>query len=462
MAAIGGLRQVLQQRSTWRTEMLPGDFDMAGALADAQRALLHAAADSQELVRVEAAGPLGLFATPEAAQALVDLALGDASDAVQEVAAGALANSSLPHISRLLASALEHSDQRRRARAVAVLGISGGPGAGRLLMEALRDPAPEVRTSALSTLSRSQVAVPLDNLVSELRNADSQVRAAMAARLGRERAPESVQALAQALGDPEEDVRVSAVGALAGMGRLARKHEGAITARLTDPGSRVREAAASTLKTLREAWMEAPETAQLLRRGPLSAEAAASLLEMAVGGDMGSLLRSLDDPEAAQSVVTYLANAGRGKLNPLLSALRQTDERDQARILPALSEALRKTGSAEDYLAELKALDPGVRLMAVEVAGLLGTPDAVTALVEALARDPLPEVRSRAASMLAGAPGDAVRAALLRAQEEDPNEVVRLVAARALGRARPAPEGVTLSSPAEETPSLDSVQGSAR
>jgi HEAT repeat protein len=116
-------------------------------------------------------------------------------------------------------------------------------------------------------------------------------------------------------------------------------------------------------------------------------------------------------------------------------------------------------GSADGYLAELKALDSGVRLMAVELAGLLATPEAVSALLDVLERDPLAEVRSRAASMLAGMPGEAVHAALVRTQEEDPNEVVRLVAARVLGRARTALENAPPITPAEETPSLDSVQG---
>jgi HEAT repeat protein len=128
-------------------------------------------------------------------------------------------------------------------------------------------------------------------------------------------------------------------------------------------------------------------------------------------------------------------------------------------MLPSLSQALRGIGDADGYLAELKALDSGVRLMAVELAGLLATPAAVAALLDVLERDPLAEVRSRAASMLAGMPGDAVHTALLRTQEEDPNEVVRLVAARALGRTRATAESETPLIPAEETSDLDSVQG---
>jgi hypothetical protein len=78
--------------------------------------------------------------------------------------------------------------------------------------------------------------------------------------------------------------------------------------------------------------------------------------------------------------------------------------------------------------------------MAVEMAGLLATPDAISGLVEVLRRDPLPEVRSRAASVLGEASGAAVEAALLRSQEEDPNQVVKLVASHALNRVRGLPQ----------------------
>ena len=462
MSAISGLRQVLQQRSTWRTELLPGAFDMGAAMADAQRALLHAAADAQELVRTEAAGALGTFTASETAEALVNLALADESQSVRETATGALAQAPIPHVGRLLAAALEDAGEQRRARAVAVLAVSGGPGTGRFIIEALHDPSASVRAAALAALARSQASAPAESLIAELRNPDARIRATVAARLGRERSPECVEALAHALGDPEEEVRVNAINALGNTGRLARRHEGAMTARITDPSPRVREAAAAALRTLREAWAEGPEAMQIFRQGPLSPEAAANLVEAAVGGDMSPFLRAIEEAAAAQSLVAYLAGAGRGRLNPLLLALRHADERDQAKALPALSQALRKAGNAGEYLAELKALDSGARLMAVEVAGLLGTPEATTGLLEALARDPLPEVRSRAASVLASAPGDEVRAALARAQEDDPNEVVRLVAARSLSRARGGGESVPVLPTTEETPNLDSVQGGAR
>jgi len=462
IAAIGALRKVLQQRSNWRTELLPSDFDMSAILAESERVLLLASMDAQESVRMEAAEAIALFGSSEAAEALVNLALGDDSHAVREAATEAVARSNSRHIRRLLAGALEDKDETRRSRAMMILGTIGGAEAGRYLFEALQDPSPQVRSAALLALSRPQVEVSTEALASGLRNPDSQVRAVVTARLGRERTPECVPSLVQALADPEEQVRVGALTALAGLGRAVRKHEGALSARLMDPSPRVREVAASTLKALRSAWEEAPESYELHFRGPLTPENAASLVEMAIGGEMDPLLQALDNVQSAQSVAAHLAGAGRGKINPLLSSLRQLDARDQQRAVSALSRALRQSGQADGYLVELKAVDPDVRLMAIEIAGLLVTAEAIAALLEVLERDPLPEVRSRAASLLAGIPGEVVRTALLHAQQEDPNEIVRLVAARALSRSESLSENQTIRSTGESPSEVDSVQSSPR
>jgi HEAT repeat protein len=434
LAAVGGLGHVLSEQSAWRSDSLPGDFDLAAALSHSQQSLLLAARDPGEGVRVQAAQALAVFSSGEAASALVGLALGDASQMVRETATQAVARCGFAHIRHLLAAALEHQEESQRVRAMGVLGALGGSEAGRYLVEALRDPAAQVREAALSALSHHPVDALADRLAPELRNSDPRVRAGVATLLGEAGSAQYVDALAQALADPDQEVRVSALTALAQLGRPVRRYESAFSARLSDPSPRVRETAAAALEALREAWTAAPEAADWLRAGPLSAAGAAALVEDAVGGELEPLLRALDNAQSARSLALYLAGLGRGKLNSLLSALRRAEGPAQMRAVAALSQALRQAGAADGYLAELKAIDSEVRLMAVEMAGLLATPEAIGALLEVLERDPLPEVRSRAASMLAETPGGSVEAALLRAQAEDPNEVVRLVAARVLGR----------------------------
>jgi HEAT repeat protein len=155
---------------------------------------------------------------------------------------------------------------------------------------------------------------------------------------------------------------------------------------------------------------------------------------MAAEGDLKPFLWALNNAESGQSLASYLAGPGAEKLEALLSSLRQASEWDRVRAIAALSEAFRQTTAADSCLAQLKAINPAVRLTAVEIAGMLGTPEAVAALAQVLERDPVPEVRSRAATALAASRADAARTALHRAHAQDPNEVVRVVAARALER----------------------------
>jgi HEAT repeat protein len=456
LAAISGLKKVLAGRPAWPGQLLPDDFDLQASLADCQRAVLLGAGDSEEAVRVEAAGALGLIGSAEVAEALVGLAIDDSLGAVREAASESLIRAGFPQARRLLAAALEDENEGRRARAIGVLGALGSAapqgaqvppeaGGGRLevarhVVDALSDPSAQVRESALAALSQMELTGGREwlphhlsgRLGQELRNPDAKVRAAVAALLAKVAAPEVIEALVQALSDPEEEVRVNAVGALAAHGQQVAKHRALLADRLNDPSPRVREAAAAALDALRTSRAQAPEPMAPTGEEQISPAGVARLVDMAAGGDLEALLRALESSHSAQLIVTYLGGPGRGKLGPLLSGLRQADERDRTWAFGALSHEIRQTGLADSYLAELKALNPEVRAVAVEIAGLLATPKAAAALVEVLERDPVPGVRGRAASFLAEIPGEAGQAALLRAQSEDPDEVVRRVAAQAL------------------------------
>jgi HEAT repeat protein len=225
-------------------------------------------------------------------------------------------------------------------------------------------------------------------------------------------------------------------------------------ARRSDPSARVREAAAAALGQLRASWSETAEAAELFRQGPLSPAAAAAVIEMAAAGDLELLLRSAGNQQADTAIVRCLAEDSREKLAAVLGALRRAPEQDQARVASAMAGALRQGAPgghpADAFLTELKALDSEVRLMAVEIAGRLGSEEAVGALIEVLERDPVADVRSRAASALAETPVRAAEDALRRALQQDPNTVVRRVAARALDRGREsADEAPLLPGPAE-------------
>jgi HEAT repeat protein len=494
LAAISGLKKVLAGRPAWRTQLVPDDFDLQASLAECQRAVLLGAGDSEEAVRVEAARALGLMGSAEAAEALAGLAIDDSLTAVREAASESLARAGFPQVAgrsrhggpvglaarRLLVGALEDENENRRARAITVLGALGsaasrgaevppGAGGGRLevarhVVDALSDLSAQVRESAVAVLSQMELTAGRERLprhlsgglARELRNPDAKVRAAVAALLVKVSAPELIEALVQALSDPEEEVRVNALGALAAHGQQVGRHRALLADRLNDPSPRVREAAAAALDALRAPRAQAPEPMEPTREGQMSPAGVAALVDMAAGGDLEALLRALESPHSARLVVTYIGGPGRGKLGPLLSGLRQADERDRSWALAALSQEIRQTGLADSCLAELKALNPEVRVVAVEIAGLLATPKAVAALAEVLERDPLPEVRSCAASALGEIPGEPVQAALLRAQAEDRDEVVRHVAARAL---RASPQGHREGGPSGAAPSPEGGRG---
>jgi len=438
--AIRGLHQVLAHRSAWRVETLPADFDMKASLTEAHRALLLAAGDALEAVRLEAAGALGLFNSAEGAETLVNLALGDDNETVRRAAAEGLSRSNFAQVRRLLAAALEDRDEARRARAMTILGALGGGEAGRHLLEALHDPASQVREAAFFALARLPAEPLKDRLAPELHNPDPMVRAGVAALLGKARASEYLEALVAALADPEEEVRVNALNALAAMGLPVRKHQTELNARLSDPSPRVREVASAALEALREAWAEAPDPADLLRQGTLSVAGAASLLEMVSEGSFDPLLRALENTRSARVLGEYFSGGGGGALGTLLASLRQFSEGDYARARTALGRTLRQYGSAAGLLAGLKSILPEERLDGVDVAGLLATPEAAAALVEILERDPVAEVRSRAATALGASGESAARAALARAQADDQSKTVRLAASRALQPDQPYPD----------------------
>ena len=459
LAAVTGLAGVLAGRSGWRVDLLPGDVDVQAALRESQRALLHAAAEAQPEVRAEAATALGLLSSAEAADALADLALADGEERVREAAAEALGQCGFPQKRRLLAGALEAEDDSRRARATAMLGALGGPEVGKQLVEALDDRSPGVRQAALKALSRVDVSGLGDGLRPHLKSADAGVRAEVAAHLGRGRSLESADALVQALSDPDEDVRVAALAALGGMGRAVRRHQGAITARRSDPSPRVREGATAALSQLRGAWSDTAEVAELFRQGPLSPAGAETIVDMAVTGDLDPLLRALGQDQSDRAIAEHLAGAGRETLPAVLAALHRLPDQEQTRAAISIGQALRRGVPAQPFVEELKALDSDVRLMAVEIAGQLDTPEAAAALIQVLERDPVADVRSRAASLLGDASGDDAAKALERARRDDPNNVVRRVAGRALDRGRETEEPSIFSPPSEREVEADTAEG---
>ncbi len=444
LAAVAGIRDALAQRAGWRPDAAPDDFDLPAALADSQHSLLNATRDTGPEVRAAAASGLGHFGSLEAASALVDLALEDEEAVARDAAAAGFTACPFPQKQRFLASALESSEATQRARAIAILSDLGGSECSGAVVRALDDPSEEVRSAALGTLAHLDISQISVDLVRHLKSADPQVRGGIARQLGRMRNMAAVEALAQALADPDEDVRVTALESLGGMGRSVRRYQSAVIARRSDPSPRVRDAASAALNQLRSSWSEAAEAADLFRQGPLSPAAAAGVLEMATAGDLELLLRSVGNPQSDEVLVEHLSVSGSEQLPAILAALRKAPEQDQARVMSSFAAVLRQGRPADTFLAQLKGLDSEVRLTAIEIVGRLSTPESVEALIEVLNRDPVADVRARAASALAENPVQAAEDALRRALRDDPNNIVRRVAGRALDRGQEQPEPTSI------------------
>jgi HEAT repeat protein len=191
--------------------------------------------------------------------------------------------------------------------------------------------------------------------------------------------------LAQALADPDEEVRINALLALAGLGRAVRAHQSTLSARRGDPSPRVREAAGRALNQLRAVWSEMPETSDLLREGPLTPAATAALVEAAANGEAEPLARTLGKYEQTDILVTaYLSQGGSSHLPGVLIALRKLPEQEYTRIASILAAAWNGHASLAPLLAQLKSLETEARLMAVEIAGRMGTEEAIAALIQVL------------------------------------------------------------------------------
>jgi len=98
----------------------------------------------------------------------------------------------------------------------------------------------------------------------------------------------------------------------------------------------------------------------------------------------------------------------------------------------AAAELLRKTGKVKGLVRNLGAVEPTVRLRAVEALGALGGTDALDGLVTALS-DSWPGIRSRAAFHLGQLGDEAGREPLQRASDHDQAPDVVRAAGEALG-----------------------------
>jgi len=274
-------------------------------------------------------------------------------------------------------------------------------------MEALESDDYTVRLDAALALEELADERSVPALIDALRYEEWQrdypilgsVRAAAARALGNIGDPRTVEHLITSLEDPDIDVRVSALRALA----LLRDERAAdaVEGYLNDPLEDIRKNAITTLaeldpdRGLREVLAALNDRSWVVRK-----VAARVIRKLGDEKCLENLIDKLNDPdmEVRRQIILAVVNLGEVAVDPLLERLSEPSWQTRA----VLVEALGEIGSRR-AVPHLKRMVSGrkrdenryVRGKVAEALGLIGDPDALESLIEAL-NDPYLFVRRKA------------------------------------------------------------------
>lgn len=412
----------------------PGGGDSLGPFLSADEITAHCAAilrsHGDPLARAAAVASLRNLRTPAARDLLVDAVTTDPASEVRARALELLAE--LPADDRLAAlftQALRDPVAAVQVEAARGLATAGAPGCNTELLRAFHSDDPVLRDTLVDTLARlnaEDVAAFLDDLmgfpddtvlrcgllvvgrlrdpaatgllVAWLSDRNPVLRAASAQALGSVATGEAARALARCMTDPVEDVRRAAVESLGRLGSLAP--DSALLEASRDPSPWVRKSLARAMSNRSDG-------------------VATDLLE-----------RLAQDPDDDVRVEALLGFAGAADTS-VLATFRTRVEAQPRTVRARLVEGPR-TQLVRNVLVRRAAEDreAPARAAALEVLASLGRcPE--TTLVNAF-RDPAPEVREKAATLLPADASAECRAALRRLSQ-DPVESVRLAATDRVG-----------------------------
>ena len=394
-------------------------------------------ADEYEGVRAGAAWALGETGDSGAGPALIPL-VDDESALVRQETVRSLGklkeNGAVPQLVR----ALSDPDETVRARSGWALWEMRAKEAVPAFTGALNDgdnPLLEVAAEALGTLGDEHSVPPL---IGALGRWNPAVQTKAARSLGQLKDQRAVPALIDALGRYEAAVRCEAARSVGELG--GEQAVNGLVSALTHHDAMLVSEAARALRKLND-LRAVPGLLEILYTGGENGRSAAIRLLGDMGGAEAApgLIRALKDPDSIMQ--SYAAEAlgrmGASQAIPhLLAKLRGSS---MTAIAPA--RALRQLGSRHgvpEELQDLRAPETWRRSKAAQVLGILGGPEALPALLEALG-DEQRNVREAAAKglgELGAGYGDDVRReampALLRVLNDD-GWMVRRAAAEALG-----------------------------
>jgi HEAT repeat protein len=282
-----------------------------------------------------------------------------------------------------------------------------------------------------------------------LKDRDPRERAEAAQSLGEMGATDAVPSLTKALSDDDRNVRASAAGALWKLGEVSRPAQGALKKAFEDGSGWLRLNAGGALEMLGTDRKELlTEYQELLTRNHADVRVEAAKRLQGLVPDkvlMPAVSKALKDEDSdvrseAEEVMRHLKPEGSDAVTTILDGFRNRDShvrssaiRQVADIRPIPKEAIPKV------IGMLNDRDEYVRTAAIEALGHWGAvvaKDSVPPLLEILAKDSDPEMRSAAAKAIAdiGPAAKSAIPALLKTLKEDKVPAVRADACEGLSR----------------------------
>ena len=416
--------------------------------------LVERLGDTDATVRATAAFALGLNADPDAAAPLRD-ALTDPDAPVRASAARALGRVDAPGNAAALVSLIRDDEGAPVREALYALWRLRDPATADAVLERTADPDPELRRAAAYCLmrmvgpaavgatpvpggtdlppdARQKAAAALTVLAAD---GDGRIRELAARGLGGPDLPGAAGILVGLLDDPAWRVRVNVLISLRNLGGAFDPE--VLSASLDDPSPNVRLAALGALAAGPAIASLEPRVERLLQAGepPLQAAAVATLAAWRGAEFLPVLARLAGEPDPAVRAAT--AGILGGMPGAGAEALLRDQLNDDPRVAAAALAALGDRAGADRRalgIGGLRAADFTVRATAV---GLL--PDDDPSLLGRLraawadaARDPQNDVRVAVLRKAAAAPGGDADGLLDAIAREDPDWLVRRMAAAAL------------------------------
>lgn len=278
----------------------------------------------------------------------------------------ALAHGERAEVATRLLDALDDEDAWVRYYACQALGRLGHEDAAPALARRLADPAGQVRVSAIEAMSQLESPAALAYLVQGVRSPDDDVRRACLTGMAIGRRPEALPLVLAATRDRDGATRLVAVSALAAF------EADEVPVRLAELGATDAD--------------EAVRAAALAALGERHGRAATL-----------ALVGLLDQPALAPRIREMLSSNLPGRIEGIVTALRDADEETAGVLTSAL--ARMRTSESHAALAAVLALpNVAARKAAAITAAAVGTRALLDALQQREASDPDPEVRRIIAS----------------------------------------------------------------